>query len=98
MAVKRDGTVLGIRTRLFDNVGAYLRTPEPATTFRPIGNFVGPYRVRNLRVDASIVMTNKCPTGPNRAYGCQHLYFEQERLMDKIAADTRDRPCGSADA
>jgi 2-furoyl-CoA dehydrogenase large subunit len=85
IAVKRDGTVLGFRTQIFDNIGGYLRTPEPATTFRPIGNFVGPYRVRNLRVDASIVMTNKCPTGPNRAYGCQHLYFEQERLMDKAA-------------
>ncbi len=86
VAVKRDGTVLGVRTRLVDNIGAYLRTPEPATTFRPIGNFVGPYRVQNLRVDANVVMTNKCPTGPNRAYGCQHLYFEQERLMDKVAA------------
>ncbi len=86
VAVKRDGTVLGVRTRLVDNIGAYLRAPEPATTFRPIGNFVGPYRVQNLRVDASVVMTNKCPTGPNRAYGCQHLYFEQERLMDKVAA------------
>jgi 2-furoyl-CoA dehydrogenase large subunit len=87
VAVKRDGTVLGFRTQIFDNVGAYLRTPEPATTFRPIGNFVGPYRVRNLQVDAHIVMTNKCPTGPNRAYGCQHLYFEQERLMDRIATE-----------
>jgi 2-furoyl-CoA dehydrogenase large subunit len=85
VAVKRDGRVLAVRTRLFDNVGAYLRTPEPATTFRPIGNYVGPYQVRNLRIDASVVMTNKCPTGPNRAYGCQHLYFEQERLMDKVA-------------
>jgi 2-furoyl-CoA dehydrogenase large subunit len=86
VAVKRDGTLLAFRTQIFDNIGGYLRTPEPATTFRPIGNFVGPYRVRNLRVDASVVMTNKCPTGPNRAYGCQHLYFEQERLMDKVAA------------
>ena len=85
VAARKDGRVLGVRTRLFDNVGAYLRTPEPATTFRPIGNYVGPYDLRNLRVDASIVMTNKCPTGPNRAYGCQHLYFEQERLMDKLA-------------
>jgi 2-furoyl-CoA dehydrogenase large subunit len=85
VAVKSDGTVIGVRTKLFDNVGAYLRTPEPATTFRPIGNFVGPYQVRNLQVDAHVVMTNKCPTGPNRGYGCQHLYFEQERLMDRVA-------------
>ena len=85
VAVKNDGTLLGIRTTSFDNVGAYLRTPEPATTFRPTGNFVGPYQVKHLRVDAKVVMTNKCPTGPNRAYGCAHLYFEQERLMDKVA-------------
>lgn len=85
VAARRDGTVLGFRTTFFDNVGAYLRTPEPATTFRPIGNFVGPYAVKNLQIDAHVVMTNKCPTGPNRGYGCQHVYFEQERLMDKVA-------------
>lgn len=86
VAVRKDGTILAVRTRLYDNVGGYLRTPEPATTFRPIGNVVGPYRVQNLELDAHVVMTNKCPTGPNRGYGCQHYYFEQERVMDMIAA------------
>jgi 2-furoyl-CoA dehydrogenase large subunit len=85
VAVKKDGTLLAIRSKLFDNCGAYLRTPEPATTFRPIGNAVGPYNVKNIRIDAHIVTTNKCPTGPNRGYGCQHIYFEQERLMDEVA-------------
>ena len=86
VAVKQDGTILGVRTKVVDNVGAYLRTPEPATTFRSIGNIVGPYRVKNFQLDAHVVVTNKCPTGPNRGYGCQHYYFEQERLMDKVAA------------
>ncbi len=86
VAVKQDGTILGVRTKVIDNVGAYLRTPEPATTFRPIGNIVGPYRVKHFQLDAHVVVTNKCPTGPNRGYGCQHYYFEQERLMDKVAA------------
>ena len=85
VAARKDGTILGVRTTFFDNVGAYLRTPEPATSFRPIWNFIGPYQVKNLQVDAHVVMTNKCPTGPNRAYGCQHVYFEQERLMDQVA-------------
>ena len=85
VAVKKDGTLLGIRCKLFDNVGGYLRTPEPATTFRPIGNYVGPYSVKNLQIDAHVVTTNKCPTGPNRGYGCQQIYFEQERMMDEIA-------------
>ena len=87
VAVRKNGTILGVKARIIDNVGAYLRAPEPACTFRPIGNFVGPYRYRNLRIDAYDVMTNKCPTGPNRGYGCQQIYFEQERLMDRIAEE-----------
>ena len=87
VAVKKDGTLLGIKAKIIDNVGAYVRAPEPACTFRPIGNFVGPYKVKNIRIDAYNVMTNKCPTGPNRGYGCQHLYFEQERMMDMIAEE-----------
>ena len=87
VAVKNDGTLLGIKSKVIENVGAYLRAPEPACTFRPIGNFVGPYKVRNVRLDAYDVMTNKCPTGPNRGYGCQQIYFEQERMMDHIAKE-----------
>ncbi len=87
VAVRNDGTLLGIKSKVIENVGAYLRAPEPACTFRPIGNFVGPYKVRNVRLDAYDVMTNKCPTGPNRGYGCQQIYFEQERMMDRIAEE-----------
>src|SRR5439155_2099290 len=35
--------------------------------------------------DASVVMTNKSLTGPNRGYACGHLYFETERMMDLLA-------------
>ncbi|PYO03815.1 MAG: carbon monoxide dehydrogenase, partial [Candidatus Rokuibacteriota bacterium] len=38
-----------------------------------------------LEVDASIVMTNKSLTGPNRGYACGHLYFETEGMMDRLA-------------
>ncbi|MBI4455819.1 MAG: xanthine dehydrogenase family protein molybdopterin-binding subunit [Acidobacteria bacterium] len=85
VAMRKDGTLLAIKTKIIDGVGAYLRAPEPATTFRPIGNYVGPYKVKNLRVDAYDMMTNKCPTGPNRGYGCHQIYFEQERMMDMAA-------------
>ena len=64
---------------MVDNVGGYIRSPEPGCSFRPTGNFVGPYRFQNLEVDASVVMTNKSLTGPNRGYACGHLYFETER-------------------
>jgi 2-furoyl-CoA dehydrogenase large subunit len=85
LAARRDGTVLAMRYRWLDNVGGYIRSPEPGCSFRPLGNYVGPYRFRDLDVDASVVMTNKSLTGPNRGYACGHLYFETERMMDLLA-------------
>jgi 2-furoyl-CoA dehydrogenase large subunit len=86
VAARRDGTILGMRFKWYDNVGGYIRSPEPGCSFRPTGNFVGPYSFQNLEVDASTVMTNKSLTGPNRGYACGHLYFETERMMDLLAA------------
>src|SRR5213592_3763788 len=85
LAAKKDGTILGMRFRWLDNVGGYIWSPEPGCSFRPTGNFVGPYRFRNLEVDASVVMTNKSLTGPNRGYACGHLYFESEGMIDRLA-------------
>src|SRR2546423_1262298 len=85
VAAKKDGTVLGMRFKWLDNVGGYIRSPEPGCSFRPTGNFVGPYRFQHLEVEASVVMTNKSLTGPNRGYACGHLYFETEGMMDRLA-------------
>ena len=74
-----------MRYKWYDNVGGYIRSPEPGCSFRPTGNFVGPYRFQDLEVDASVVMTNKSLTGPNRGYACGHLYFETEGMMDRLA-------------
>ena len=85
VAARRDGTVLGMRYRWFDNVGGYIRSPEPGCSYRPLGNYVGPYRFQHLEVEAATVMTNKSLTGPNRGYACGHLYFETERMIDLLA-------------
>ncbi|MFQ5692136.1 MAG: xanthine dehydrogenase family protein molybdopterin-binding subunit, partial [Nitrospinota bacterium] len=84
-AAKKDGTILGIRKKVMDNVGAYLRSPEPACMYRTTGNQLGAYAIDHLAWDAYVVMTNKSPTGPNRGYGCQQLYFEMERIVDLLA-------------
>ena len=85
LAAKKDGTILGMRFRWYDNVGGYIRSPEPGCSYRPLGNYVGPYKFQHLEVDASTVMTNKSLTGPNRGYACGHLYFESERMVDLLA-------------
>ncbi|MBO0829208.1 MAG: xanthine dehydrogenase family protein [Streptosporangiales bacterium] len=85
-AVDADGHVTALRVDLVDNVGAYLRPPEPSTLYRCFGNITGPYRIRDVAIRARAVVTNKAPTGLNRGFGGQQLYFGLERLMDAVAA------------
>jgi 2-furoyl-CoA dehydrogenase large subunit len=85
-AVDADGRVRALRVELIDNVGAYLRPPEPATLYRCFGNLTGAYAIEAVALRSRAVVTNKAPTGLNRGFGGQQLYFGLERLMDKVAA------------
>ncbi|MBP55901.1 molybdopterin cofactor-binding domain-containing protein [Marinobacter sp.] len=86
-AVTREGRVTALRLDQLDDCGAYLRAPEPATTYRMHGNLTGAYAIRNLAVRNRIVMTNKTPTGLNRGFGGPQVYFPLERLMQRIAVE-----------
>ena len=85
-AVDGEGRVRALRVDLIDNVGAYLRPPEPATLYRCFGNLTGAYAIEAVALRSRAVVTNKAPTGLNRGFGGQQLYFGLERLMDKVAA------------
>jgi 2-furoyl-CoA dehydrogenase large subunit len=85
-AVDDDGVIGALRVDLIDNVGAYLRPPEPSTLYRCFGNITGAYSIDTVEIRARAVVTNKMPTGLNRGFGGQQLYFGLERLMDEIAA------------
>lgn len=91
-AVDADGRIQALALDLIDNVGAYLRPPEPATLYRCFGNLTGAYAIGAVSLRARAVVTNKAPTGLNRGFGGQQLYFGLERLMDKIAARLRVDP------
>ncbi|MGH3627403.1 MAG: xanthine dehydrogenase family protein molybdopterin-binding subunit, partial [Sciscionella sp.] len=85
-AVSADGEIQALRTDLLDNVGAYLRPPEPSTLYRCFGNITGAYKIDAVEIRSRAVVTNKTPTGLNRGFGGQQLYFGLERLVDTIAA------------
>ena len=87
-AVSRDGAVEALRVDLVDDVGAYLRPPEPSTLYRCFGNITGAYDVPAVAIRARAAVTNRAPTGLNRGFGGQQLYFGLERLMDAVAART----------
>ena len=84
-AVTRDGRIEAIRMVIRENVGAYLRAPEPSCIMRSLTTFSGPYRIAHGEIDACCVLTNKLPTGLNRGYGGQQYIFSLERLVDRVA-------------
>lgn len=91
-SVTQDGKILALEMIQYDDVGAYIRAPEPATLYRTYGNTTGPYDIAALRLDAYAVMTNRVPTGLVRGYGGPQLYFALERFIDEMARQLGQDP------
>ena len=66
---------------VIEDVGAYVRAPEPATLYRMHGSLSGAYRVRNVAARNRVVLTNTMPSGLNRGFGGPQLYLALERTM-----------------
>ena len=76
-----DGELVALRYDAIEDVGAYVRAPEPATLYRMHGSLSGAYRVRNVAARNRVVLTNTLPSGLNRGFGGPQLYFGLERTM-----------------
>jgi 2-furoyl-CoA dehydrogenase large subunit len=86
-AVEPDGRITALSYDQFDDVGGYLRAPEPATFYRMHGCLTGAYAIPNLLVRNRVVLTNKTPAGLVRGFGGPQVYFQLERLMQRIAIE-----------
>ncbi len=76
-----DGELVALRYDAIEDVGAYVRAPEPATLYRMHGSLSGAYRVRDVAARYRVVLTNTLPSGLNRGFGGPQLYFGLERVM-----------------
>jgi carbon-monoxide dehydrogenase large subunit len=87
IACRGDGTIVGMRGEIFVDLGAYIRTngliqPRTLAQF-----FSGPYRVPNVHMTSTALLTNKTPSGTYRAPGRYEASFFCERLIELAAAD-----------
>ena len=85
VAAKNDGTLLGIRAEMWNDMGAYIRTHGATVPAMSAAMFLGPYRVPNYECQWHAVITNKTPIGTYRSPGRFECNFVRERLMDMIA-------------
>jgi 2-furoyl-CoA dehydrogenase large subunit len=86
-AFAKDGQLLGVRLDQTENVGAYLRVPEPAGQYRSHAAINSAYKVRNVLIRNRVAVTNQVPSGLNRGYGSPQFYYSFERLMDIAAGE-----------
>jgi 2-furoyl-CoA dehydrogenase large subunit len=84
-ALSSAGKLLALRYDVLEDVGAYVRAPEPATLYRMHGSLGGAYKVPSIAARNRVVLTNRCPTGLNRGFGGPQLYLALERTMEVAA-------------
>ena len=84
MALKKDGTVLGISVIDKENDGSFIHTAGIYSLIK-FATLVGCYQIRASRMELVSVAANKGPTVQNRGVGKPTAIFTLERMMD-IAA------------
>ncbi len=87
LALKRDGTILGLKARVVANLGAYLYSNTAGPPQRMMAMAPGCYQIRNIHVEVVAVFTNTVPTGPYRGAGRPESVLNIERLIDKAASE-----------
>src|SRR5215472_12777203 len=87
IACDKDGTIRALRGHAFTDQGAYIRTNGPTAARNVAQVLSGPYRIPHIRIDVSLLMTNKTPAGTYRGPGRYEADFFRERLFDIAAAE-----------
>ncbi|MGI8974538.1 MAG: molybdopterin cofactor-binding domain-containing protein [Gaiella sp.] len=82
----RDGRLVNVRMRILLDGGAYASS-STAVASNAASFAVGPYRVGNALLEATVVYTNNPPCGAMRGFGAVQTCFAAEAQMDRLAAE-----------
>ena len=92
LAAKRDGTILGIKLKIIQDLGAYHQLLTPAIPTLSVLMMPGLYRTRNVRADIVGVFTNCMPTDAYRGAGRPEATHGIERMVDILAGELKMDP------
>ena len=87
LAVRNDGTILGMRAQVLGALGGYVRTHGASVPTSTTALLTGPYNIPNYGWDVKCVLTNKVGMGTFSAPGRYESCFFRERMFDIVAAD-----------
>jgi len=92
VAVKRDGTILGLRCRVIADLGAYYQLLTPLIPTLTGLMMTGCYKIPAARMEITGVFTNKMATDAYRGAGRPEATYLIERVMDLVAAELKKDP------
>src|SRR5215510_9247341 len=93
LAAQRNGRILGLRTRIIADIGAYAMGMGPGVPAINTGtSTTGQYDIQHAETEVIGVYTNRTPTGPYRGAGHPEASFLIERMVDELARELRLDP------
>jgi carbon-monoxide dehydrogenase large subunit len=92
LAAKKDGTMLGLKLKLIQDLGAYHQLLTPAMPTLSVLMMPGLYRFKNIQADIVGVFTNCVPTDAYRGAGRPEATHGIERMVDLLAAELKMDP------
>jgi carbon-monoxide dehydrogenase large subunit len=87
IAIRKDGTVLAIRSKGIADVGSYCQLLTPAIPTLTGVMICGCYKLKAVQVDFTGVHTNKMSTDAYRGAGRPEAAYVIERIMDLVATE-----------
>ena len=89
IAAKRDGTILGLKIQMLQDLGAYQQLLTPLIPTLSVLMIPGLYRFKNMQADITGVFTNCVPTDAYRGAGRPEATHGIEMMVDMLAANSR---------
>jgi aerobic carbon-monoxide dehydrogenase large subunit len=87
VAVKNDGTILGLKSRTIADLGSYLQLLTPAVPTLTGLVLTGCYKIPAVKLEIVGVYTHKMATDAYRGAGRPEATYLIERLMDVVARE-----------
>ena len=92
IAARRDGTIVGIKVKIIQDLGAYHQLLTPAIPTLSVLMMPGLYNARNIHAEIVGVFTNCVPTDAVRGAGRPEATYGIERMVDILAAELKMDP------
>jgi carbon-monoxide dehydrogenase large subunit len=87
VAVKKDGKILGLRSRVVADIGAYHQLYTPGIPRFTGLMLSGCYKIPAMSIEVTGAFTNKMSTDAYRGAGRPEATYVIERMMDRIAGE-----------